>query len=202
MPSTFYVSGGRALKGTVRPAGNKNAALPILAATLLADGPPHRQRARSVTWRRFSSCSRNLRRPSRSVNTVEIEDRARAAELDPALSARIARLFFRRPCRPLRAGSPPPARPSSAAGAWTHISSPSTAWRDDHRGTLTSRASSRGDFFLDGRASTATENALMASVGASGTPWLRRACEPLCRISRVFGGLRPPHRRIVTNTLP
>ena len=36
MPSTFYVSGGRALKGTVRPAGNKNAALPILAATLVA----------------------------------------------------------------------------------------------------------------------------------------------------------------------
>jgi len=27
------------LKGTLRPAGNKNAALPILAATLLADGP-------------------------------------------------------------------------------------------------------------------------------------------------------------------
>jgi UDP-N-acetylglucosamine 1-carboxyvinyltransferase len=33
------VHGGRPLRGTVRPAGNKNAALPILAATLLADGP-------------------------------------------------------------------------------------------------------------------------------------------------------------------
>src|SRR6267143_600017 len=39
MPPSFSVTGGRALKGTVRPAGNKNAALPILAATLLADGP-------------------------------------------------------------------------------------------------------------------------------------------------------------------
>src|SRR5579862_1158269 len=38
MAATFCVSGGRALKGTVHPAGNKNAALPILAATLLADG--------------------------------------------------------------------------------------------------------------------------------------------------------------------
>ena len=38
MPS-FVVDGGHRLHGTVRPAGNKNAALPILAATLLADGP-------------------------------------------------------------------------------------------------------------------------------------------------------------------
>ena len=39
MPPRFLVHGGRPLRGTVRPAGNKNAALPILAATLLADGP-------------------------------------------------------------------------------------------------------------------------------------------------------------------
>src|SRR5881409_2664352 len=39
MPPSFSVTGGRPLKGTIRPAGNKNAALPILAATLLADGP-------------------------------------------------------------------------------------------------------------------------------------------------------------------
>src|SRR6266436_8983999 len=39
MPPRFLVNGGRPLQGSVRPAGNKNAALPILAATLLADGP-------------------------------------------------------------------------------------------------------------------------------------------------------------------
>src|SRR5438034_6799343 len=39
MPPFFAVTGGRPLKGTIRPAGNKNAALPILAATLVADGP-------------------------------------------------------------------------------------------------------------------------------------------------------------------
>src|ERR1043166_9415756 len=39
MPPSFSVTGGRPLKGTIRPAGNKNAALPILAAPLLADGP-------------------------------------------------------------------------------------------------------------------------------------------------------------------
>ena len=39
MPPRFLVRGGRPLRGTVRPAGNKNAALPILASTVLADGP-------------------------------------------------------------------------------------------------------------------------------------------------------------------
>ncbi|HKP74223.1 MAG TPA: UDP-N-acetylglucosamine 1-carboxyvinyltransferase, partial [Longimicrobiaceae bacterium] len=33
----FVVQGGKRLKGTIRPAGNKNAALPMLAACLLTD---------------------------------------------------------------------------------------------------------------------------------------------------------------------
>jgi UDP-N-acetylglucosamine 1-carboxyvinyltransferase len=36
---TFLVEGGRRLKGRIRPAGNKNAALPCLAATVLASEP-------------------------------------------------------------------------------------------------------------------------------------------------------------------
>ena len=39
MPPRFLVRGGRPLRGSIRPAGNKNAALPILASTVLADGP-------------------------------------------------------------------------------------------------------------------------------------------------------------------
>lgn len=35
----FIVEGGRRLSGTIRPAGNKNAALPILCAALLTDQP-------------------------------------------------------------------------------------------------------------------------------------------------------------------
>src|SRR5207253_1433438 len=35
----FVVEGGRRLEGTIRPGGNKNAALPILAACLLTDAP-------------------------------------------------------------------------------------------------------------------------------------------------------------------
>ena len=36
---TFLVEGGRRLEGRIRPAGNKNAALPCLAATVLASEP-------------------------------------------------------------------------------------------------------------------------------------------------------------------
>ena len=39
MPPRFLVRGGGPLRGSIRPAGNKNAALPILAGTVLADGP-------------------------------------------------------------------------------------------------------------------------------------------------------------------
>jgi UDP-N-acetylglucosamine 1-carboxyvinyltransferase len=37
--ATFLVEGGNRLRGHIRPAGNKNAALPCLAATVLADEP-------------------------------------------------------------------------------------------------------------------------------------------------------------------
>ena len=36
---TFVVEGGHRLEGRIRPAGNKNAALPCLAATVLASEP-------------------------------------------------------------------------------------------------------------------------------------------------------------------
>jgi UDP-N-acetylglucosamine 1-carboxyvinyltransferase len=36
---SFVIEGGRPLHGTIRAAGNKNAALPIVAAALLAEGP-------------------------------------------------------------------------------------------------------------------------------------------------------------------
>src|SRR5919201_4211803 len=36
---SFLIEGGRPLSGTVRAAGNKNGALPILAACLLTDEP-------------------------------------------------------------------------------------------------------------------------------------------------------------------
>src|ERR671935_2557241 len=39
VPEAFVIEGGAPLTGRIRTAGNKNGALPILAATLLADDP-------------------------------------------------------------------------------------------------------------------------------------------------------------------
>ena len=38
-PIQYIVEGGRRLSGTITPAGNKNAALPIIAAALLTEHP-------------------------------------------------------------------------------------------------------------------------------------------------------------------
>ena len=38
-PIQYIVEGGRRLKGTIEPSGNKNAALPIIAASLLTEHP-------------------------------------------------------------------------------------------------------------------------------------------------------------------
>src|SRR6266403_2084647 len=93
MPPSFSVTGGRALKGTLRPAGNKNAALPILAATLLADGPcridnvPH---IRDVETMLALLAHLGAEVRWLGANTVEVNTaRAEPRELDPALCARI-----------------------------------------------------------------------------------------------------------------
>ena len=93
MAAMFCVSGGRPLKGTVRPAGNKNAALPILAATLLTDGPcridnvPH---IRDVETMLALLAGLGAAVSWTGPNTVDIDaSRAESRELDAALCARI-----------------------------------------------------------------------------------------------------------------
>src|SRR3982074_820170 len=93
MPPSFSVPGGRSLKGPIRPAGNKNAALPILAATLLADGPCRIDNVPRI--RDVETLLALLQHVGTTVqwhgtNTVEVD--ARGAEpkaLDPALSKEI-----------------------------------------------------------------------------------------------------------------
>ena len=190
MPSTFYVSGGRALKGTVRPAGNKNAALPILAATLLADGPC---RIDNVPRIRDVETMLELLAHLGAViqwigpNTVEIDgSRAEARELDPALSARIrASILLAGPmlARFGRVSLPPPGgdvigrrRVDTHFLALERLGAVITVGNSYN---FEGRKLIGADIFLDEPSVTATENALMAAVAASGTTVLRNAaCEP------------------------
>src|SRR5256886_9485719 len=93
MPPSFRVTGGRPLTGTIRPAGNKNAALPILAATLLADGPCRIDNVPRI--RDVETLLALLQRIGAVVqwhgpNSVEVDSSgAEPRPLDPALSKEI-----------------------------------------------------------------------------------------------------------------
>jgi UDP-N-acetylglucosamine 1-carboxyvinyltransferase len=190
MPPSFCVSGGHPLKGTIRPAGNKNAALPILAATLLADGPcridnvPHIRDVETmlellvhlgatVTWTGPNALE---------VNAAAAEPR----ELDPKLSARIrASILLAGPmlARFGRVSLPPPG--GDVIGRRrvdTHFLALEQLGAGITVGTtyqLEAKKLAGADIFLDEPSVTATENALMAAVAARGPTVLRNAaCEP------------------------
>src|SRR5919106_251090 len=90
---SFVIKGGQPLSGTIRPAGNKNAALPIVAASLLADEPvvlrnvPHILDVETML-ELVASTGATVERTG--PNEVRIDPRGlRRASLDPALCTRI-----------------------------------------------------------------------------------------------------------------
>src|SRR5512137_2010486 len=93
MAPFFTVEGGHALRGTVRPSGNKNAALPILAATLLADGPVvlhNVPRIRDVETLIALLQAQGAKVGWKGDRTVEVDARgATPADPDPELCNRI-----------------------------------------------------------------------------------------------------------------
>ena len=214
MPPSFCVSGGRPLKGTIRPAGNKNAALPILAATLLAEGPcrienvPHIRDVETmlellahlgatVAWTASNAVE---------VNTAGAEPR----ELDPRLCARIrASILLAGPmlARFGRVSLPPPG--GDVIGRRrvdTHFLALERLGAEITVGTtykLEARKLAAADIFLDEPSVTATENALMAAFAAPGRTVLRNAaCEPHVQdLARFLAGLGATVDGIGTNTL-
>src|SRR3989454_11849419 len=213
MPPSFSVSGGRALKGTIRPAGNKNAVLPILAATLLADGPcridnvPH---IRDVETMLALLAHLGAEVRWLGPNTVEVNTaRAEPRELDPALCARIrASILLAGPmlARFGRVTLPPPG--GAVIGRRrvdTHFLPLERLGADVSVGDAYKlEGKLKGaDIFLDAPSVTGTENALMAAVRASGTTGLRNAAsEPHVQdLARFLVSLGAAIDGIGSNTL-
>jgi UDP-N-acetylglucosamine 1-carboxyvinyltransferase len=214
MPPSFAVTGGRPLKGTIRPAGNKNAALPILAATLLADGPcridnvPH---IRDVETMLALLAHLGAAVEWTGSNSVTVDPRpAEPRELDPALCARIrASILLAGPmlARFGRVSLPPPG--GDVIGRRrvdTHFLALEQLGAEVSVGAayqLETKGLAGSDIFLDEPSVTATENALMAAVAARGTTTLRNAaCEPHVQdLARFLGDLGANVRGIGTNTL-
>src|SRR5258708_12030581 len=101
-PIQYVVEGGHRLSGTIAPAGNKNAALPIIAAALLTEHPVTLQNVPRI--RDTETLVELIRSVGASAewkqrNTLAIHAKTiRAADLDPVLCARIrASILLPRP---------------------------------------------------------------------------------------------------------
>lgn len=186
MAQQFVVRGGRPLSGTVRPAGNKNAALPILAATLLADGPVHLSnvpRIRDVEdmIALLSHLGAAVEWTGPGALTVD----ARGAEprpLDPGLCSRIrASILLAGPmlARFGQVALPPPG--GDVIGRRridTHVLALEALGASvlvGERYEIEARSLRGTDLFLDEPSVTGTENALMAAVAATGRTVIRNA---------------------------
>jgi UDP-N-acetylglucosamine 1-carboxyvinyltransferase len=191
MPPRFLVRGGRALRGAVRPAGNKNAALPILASTVLADGPMELDdipRIRDVETMLELLVDLGASAEWIGPNLVRVDARpVRPKPLDPKLCARIrASILLAGPLL-ARFGSvmlpPPGGDVIGRRRVDTHflaLEQLGAAVNVGDRYELEAKKGLKGaDIFLDEPSVTGTENALMAAVAAKGRTVLRNAaCEP------------------------
>ena len=190
MPPRFLVRGGRPLRGTVRPAGNKNAALPILAATLLADGPMELDnipRIRDVETMLALLVDLGATAEWAAPNTVRVDARqARPKPLDPGLCAKIrASILLAGPLL-ARFGTvmlpPPGGDVIGRRRVDTHflaLEQLGASVMVGDRYELETKGLVGADIFLDEPSVTGTENALMAAVFAKGRTTLRNAaCEP------------------------
>ena len=103
MPAVQYVvEGGRTLHGTIRPSGNKNAALPIVAAALLSENPVRLENVPHI--RDIETLIELIRSVGVEVewtapNSLAIHaKRVHARDLDPELCAKIrASILLARP---------------------------------------------------------------------------------------------------------
>jgi len=182
----FIIEGGAPLRGTVTPSGNKNAAVAILAATLLTAEPiiiRNLPRIRDVDDMLGILAGVGVEINELNTNEFRICAREiRSTELDRALCSNIrASILFAGPmlARAGRVTLPPPGgdvigrrrvdthlHALTALGAQIRLNDKFEMRANELRGA---------QIFLDEASVTATENALMAAVRAKGTTIIRNA---------------------------
>ena len=200
----FVVEGGRRLEGSIRPGGNKNAALPILAACLLTDEAvvlrnlPDIQDVR-VMLQIIERLGGTVDRLEDNVVRIHVKDEC-SADPDPELSRKIrASILLAGPLL-ARCGRATIAKPGGDAigrrrvdthllaleslGAQIEVSA------QEYRMSAKTLAGKK--MFLDEASVTATENAITAAVLAEGdTVIYNAAAEPhvqdLCRFLNARG---------------
>lgn len=201
--TTFLVDGGRRLSGRIRPAGNKNAALPCVAATVLADEPVTLEnipRIRDVLTFLEIVASLGAHIEWEDENTVTVDPRAVEVDtIDRSMAERIrASLLLAGPllARFGHVELPPPGGDVIGRRRMdTHfLAFEALGAEVKLNGGFSIRAPrlTGADIFLDEPSVTGTENAIMAAVRARGTTRLRNAAaEPhvqdLCNLLVAMG---------------
>jgi UDP-N-acetylglucosamine 1-carboxyvinyltransferase len=200
----FVIQGGIPLKGEVVPAGNKNAALPLVAACLLTDEPVI---LHNVPLIRDVNAMRELIH-SLGVDVEDLGDhswkitarRIRPADLDPDLCRKIRASILLAGPMTARAGElklPPPGgdvigrrRVDTHIVALRKLGAEVQIDRDNF--SFKAGRLHGADILLDEASVTGTENAIMAAALAKGTTIIRNAAsEPhiqdLCHMLNVLG---------------
>ncbi|MHB1167934.1 MAG: UDP-N-acetylglucosamine 1-carboxyvinyltransferase [Longimicrobiales bacterium] len=199
----FVVQGGKPLRGEIRPAGNKNAALPIIAATLLTEEEVILENVPAIRDVRTLLELLSLLGAETAwigPNTVRVQAKeVRASAIEPAMAARIrASILLAGPmlARVGRMTLPPPG--GDVIGRRrvdTHflaLAKLGAQVESDDGYSLSTSGLQGADIFLDEPSVTATENAIMAAVMAKGHTRIRNAAaEPhvqdLCNMLVQFG---------------
>ena len=200
----FVVEGGHPLRGSIRPAGNKNAALPMLAATLLTDEEVVLENVPDIRDVRtllelLGDLGAEWEWTGANEVRVQAQDIGRT-DLDAAAAARIrASILLAGPMLARTGGMrlPPPGGDVIGRRRMdTHFLALERLGAEvefDHHTFALRAAELRGtDIFLDEPSVTATENALMAAALARGTTRFRNAAaEPhvqdLCHMLSGMG---------------
>jgi UDP-N-acetylglucosamine 1-carboxyvinyltransferase len=200
----FLVEGGHPLRGTVTPAGNKNEALPVLAACLLVRGEvvvDNVPRIRDVTALLEGLRHLGVRVAVDDAGTVRLDaSRLETRDPDPAVMSQLRGSVLLAPgllARTGRAALPAPGGDRiGRRRVDTHLLALGTLGARVEGGPalrLTLEGRFRGaEVFLDEMSVTATENTVMAAVVAQGTTViLNAASEPhvqgLCHFLNTLG---------------
>jgi UDP-N-acetylglucosamine 1-carboxyvinyltransferase len=200
----LVIEGGHALCGTVVPSGNKNAALPILAACLLTDDEVVLENVPDIKDVHVMLALLDdvgVSVTEGGPNTLVVRSRdVRTTELDPELCKRLrASVLLSGPLL-ARCGRVTLPLPGGDFIGRRRVDTHLLAFRalgadvEVNRSYRMRHSGLRGaEVFLDEASVTATENALMAAVLAPGrTTVINAACEPhvqeLARFLNALGG--------------
>jgi len=182
----YVVEGGYRLSGAIEPSGNKNAALPIIAACLLTDQPVHlsnvpriRDTETLVDLIRSIGAQAIWEGANRLVITAKD---VRSVNLEPNLCATIRASILLAGPMLARCGTivlpPPGGDVIGRRRVDTHLLAleqlGATISVDDNY-KFSAKKLVAADVFLDEPSVTATENALCAATAAEGTTILRNA---------------------------